>query len=58
MNGVLGLSDGGKITTPMVERVIERGTGVDKVEPINVEYKAVDTIPYGEQKLLLRVVLE
>lgn len=48
-----GVSDGGKITTPMVERVIERGTGVDKVEPIKVEYKAVDTIPYGEQKVIV-----
>ena len=48
-----GVSDGGKITTPMVERVIERGTGVDIVEPIKVEYKAVDTIPYGEQKVIV-----
>ena len=48
-----GVSDGGKITTPMVERVIERGTGVDIVEPIKVEYKVVDTIPYGEQKVIV-----
>ena len=48
-----GVSDGGKVTTPMIERVIERGTGVDIVEPIKVEYKAVDTIPYGEQKVIV-----